>query len=124
MTAHSQPCAAICGAKGVGKSTFARLLVNSLLNQHASVAFLDADCGQPELTVPGQAPAQEPKCKARSVRMPLFCVRSCTVRRSAHWRHAGTFLEVAVLLCLLLRLCGRVAVGFCNRRQLNGNTTC
>jgi polynucleotide 5'-hydroxyl-kinase GRC3/NOL9 len=32
---------AVCGAKNVGKSSFARLLVNVLLNSHPCVAFLD-----------------------------------------------------------------------------------
>jgi polynucleotide 5'-hydroxyl-kinase GRC3/NOL9 len=58
----------ICGAKGVGKSTFLRYAANRLLsgptkrgsdgNRHRSsrrrsVAILDLDCGQPELGVPG-----------------------------------------------------------------------
>ncbi len=46
---------AVCGSKNVGKSTFARLLVNSLLNAHPHVAFLDIDCGQPEFTCPGKS---------------------------------------------------------------------
>ena len=50
----TQPlCIAACGCKGAGKSTLARLLVNSLLNCHHQVALLDTDCGQPELTPPG-----------------------------------------------------------------------
>ena len=49
------PCVAVAGSKGVGKSTLARLLVNSLLNVSPAVAFLDTDCGQPELTVPGMS---------------------------------------------------------------------
>lgn len=44
---------AVTGSKGVGKSTLARLLVNSLLEACPVVAFLDTDCGQSELTVPG-----------------------------------------------------------------------
>ena len=49
---------AVTGSKGVGKSTLARLLVNSLLEACPVVAFLDTDCGQSELTVPGeQTPA-------------------------------------------------------------------
>ena len=51
------PCVAVVGSKGVGKSTVARLLVNSLLEVSPVVAFLDTDCGQSELTVPGQQPA-------------------------------------------------------------------
>ena len=47
--------AAVCGSKGTGKSTFGRLLLNSLLNTCSKVAWLDTDCGQPEFTVPGQS---------------------------------------------------------------------
>ncbi|KAK9813030.1 hypothetical protein WJX72_007830 [[Myrmecia] bisecta] len=43
----------VCGSKGVGKSTCARLLVNTLLNCYPRVAYLDTDCGQAEFTVPG-----------------------------------------------------------------------
>ncbi|DAZ97462.1 TPA: hypothetical protein N0F65_009945 [Lagenidium giganteum] len=43
----------VCGAKGVGKSTFCRYLVNRLLSRFDVVAFLDTDLGQPELTPPG-----------------------------------------------------------------------
>ncbi|KAJ1972917.1 Polynucleotide 5'-hydroxyl-kinase grc3, partial [Dimargaris verticillata] len=47
------PVAVVAGAKGVGKSTFARHLVNQLLNVHQRVAFLDTDLGQPEFGPPG-----------------------------------------------------------------------
>lgn len=47
------PVIAVCGPKKVGKSTFARLLVNSLLSCHPCVTYLDTDCGQPEFTAPG-----------------------------------------------------------------------
>ncbi|KAG1671780.1 hypothetical protein FOA52_000157 [Chlamydomonas sp. UWO 241] len=43
----------VLGAKGSGKSSLARLLVNSLLNHVPEVVFLDTDLGQPELTPPG-----------------------------------------------------------------------
>ncbi len=49
----------ICGAKGVGKSTFLRYLNNRLLQSNSNdkhpcpVAILDADVGQPELAPPG-----------------------------------------------------------------------
>ena len=46
----------VCGSKNTGKSSFARLLVNALLSQHGIVAYLDTDCGQPELTAPGESP--------------------------------------------------------------------
>lgn len=44
---------AVMGAKGAGKSTFMRVLANRLLADTPRVAFLDSDCGQPELTPPG-----------------------------------------------------------------------
>ncbi|KAF1326326.1 Polynucleotide 5'-hydroxyl-kinase nol9, partial [Globisporangium splendens] len=43
----------VCGAKGVGKSTFCRYLVNRLLSHYGMVAFLDTDLGQSEFTPPG-----------------------------------------------------------------------
>ncbi|RHX96845.1 hypothetical protein DYB25_004164 [Aphanomyces astaci] len=43
----------VCGAKGVGKSTFSRYVVNRLLNVYPMVAYLDTDVGQPELAAPG-----------------------------------------------------------------------
>ena len=46
-------CVLVCGSKNTGKSSLARLLVNALLSKHGTVAFLDTDCGQPELTPPG-----------------------------------------------------------------------
>lgn len=48
------PAVAVVGSKGVGKSILGRLLVNSLLEASPVVAYLDTDCGQSELTVPGQ----------------------------------------------------------------------
>ena len=47
------PAAVVVGSKGAGKSTLTRLLVNSLLEAAPAVAYLDTDCGQSELTVPG-----------------------------------------------------------------------
>ena len=44
----------VCGAKGVGKSTLCRFLVNRMLSQHREVAYMDCDLGQPEFTAPGQ----------------------------------------------------------------------
>ncbi|KAK4046361.1 Polynucleotide 5'-hydroxyl-kinase grc3 [Microbotryomycetes sp. JL201] len=41
------------GPKRVGKSAFARQLVNTILQSHKEVAFLDTDLGQPEFTPPG-----------------------------------------------------------------------
>ncbi|BGO95163.1 hypothetical protein NBRC10512_001890 [Rhodotorula toruloides] len=41
------------GPKRVGKSTFAKMLVNQLLERYEKVAYLDTDLGQPEFTPPG-----------------------------------------------------------------------
>ena len=43
----------ICGGKGVGKSTFSRYAVNTLLNDYPIVAYIEADVGQPEFTPAG-----------------------------------------------------------------------
>ena len=51
----------VCGAKNAGKSTFCRALLNALVGSDANpngphipaVAYLEADCGQPEFTPPG-----------------------------------------------------------------------
>ncbi|KAM0791030.1 hypothetical protein ACM66B_004327 [Microbotryomycetes sp. NB124-2] len=45
--------ALVQGPKRVGKSTLARQLVNTILQTHAQVAFLDTDLGQPEFAPPG-----------------------------------------------------------------------
>jgi polynucleotide 5'-hydroxyl-kinase GRC3/NOL9 len=51
--------AVVCGAKGVGKSTFLRYLANRFLSLEGTgdlpqrVAILDADTGQPEMSPPG-----------------------------------------------------------------------
>ena len=43
----------MCGSKNVGKSGFAKLLANNLLNRASQVGFMDTDLGQPEFTPPG-----------------------------------------------------------------------
>lgn len=43
----------IAGAKGSGKSTLCRCLINQMLDFVPEVAFLDLDPGQPEFTPPG-----------------------------------------------------------------------
>jgi mRNA cleavage and polyadenylation factor CLP1 P-loop len=43
----------VCGAKGVGKSTSVRYVVNRLLSKTDAVAIIDCDLGQPEFTTPG-----------------------------------------------------------------------
>lgn len=47
------PIVVVCGAQNVGKSTFARFLVNTLLRRYKKVGYLDTDVGQPEFTPPG-----------------------------------------------------------------------
>lgn len=48
----------IAGAKGVGKSTFGRYLINQLLQVTPVLAYLDTDVGQPEFTAPGMISLQ------------------------------------------------------------------
>ncbi|KAI8822098.1 Pre-mRNA cleavage complex II protein Clp1-domain-containing protein [Fimicolochytrium jonesii] len=43
----------VVGSKNMGKSTFARYLVNKLLNRYERVAYLDCDLGQSEFTPAG-----------------------------------------------------------------------
>ncbi|KAJ3815166.1 hypothetical protein F5876DRAFT_31318 [Lentinula aff. lateritia] len=50
---HSPNIYLIKGPKKVGKSSFARTLVNRLLSQHNTIAYLDLDPGQSEFTPAG-----------------------------------------------------------------------
>lgn len=43
----------VCGVRNVGKSTFIRILINTLLNHTSSVDYLEADLGQTEFTPAG-----------------------------------------------------------------------
>ncbi|KAM8830247.1 polynucleotide 5'-hydroxyl-kinase NOL9 isoform 1-T1 [Synchiropus picturatus] len=43
----------VCGAKNVGKSTYIRVLLNTLLNHTTSVDYLEGDLGQTEFTPSG-----------------------------------------------------------------------
>lgn len=43
----------VCGAKNVGKSTFIRTLINTLLNHTTSVDYMEGDLGQTEFTPAG-----------------------------------------------------------------------
>ncbi|XP_046850669.1 polynucleotide 5'-hydroxyl-kinase NOL9-like isoform X2 [Xenia sp. Carnegie-2017] len=47
------PIVLICGGKNVGKSTFARYLMNDFLNNQSSLYFMETDVGQTEFTPPG-----------------------------------------------------------------------
>ena len=46
------PVVLICGGKNVGKSTFARYLMNKLLNTQKPLCYLETDVGQSEFTPP------------------------------------------------------------------------
>lgn len=67
LIASDRMAVMVCGPKGAGKSTFCRMLVNTLLSKMHSlqqndrvtpspdfVAFLDLDPGQPEYSPPGE----------------------------------------------------------------------
>ncbi|WOK91327.1 polynucleotide 5'-hydroxyl-kinase NOL9-like isoform X2 [Canna indica] len=43
----------VCGPGNSGKSTFSRILLNTLLQSYKRVAYLDTDVGQPEFSTPG-----------------------------------------------------------------------
>ncbi|KAL1020591.1 hypothetical protein UPYG_G00002140 [Umbra pygmaea] len=47
------PVILVCGARNVGKSTFNRHLINTLLNHTAGVEYLECDLGQTEFTPSG-----------------------------------------------------------------------
>lgn len=47
------PVILVCGGKNVGKSTFIRHLINTLLNHTTSVDYMEGDLGQTEFTPPG-----------------------------------------------------------------------
>ncbi|MGH0186538.1 UNVERIFIED_CONTAM: hypothetical protein FKN15_021954 [Acipenser sinensis] len=47
------PVILVCGGKGVGKSSFNRHLINTLLNHVSCVDYLECDLGQTEFTPPG-----------------------------------------------------------------------
>ncbi|XP_072334254.1 LOW QUALITY PROTEIN: polynucleotide 5'-hydroxyl-kinase NOL9 [Scyliorhinus torazame] len=47
------PIILVCGGKNIGKSTFHRYLLNSLLNHIPCVEFLELDVGQTEFSPPG-----------------------------------------------------------------------
>ncbi|XP_020098104.1 polynucleotide 5'-hydroxyl-kinase NOL9-like [Ananas comosus] len=47
------PIALVCGPGNSGKSTFSRLLLNTLLRRYKRVGYLDTDVGQPEFATPG-----------------------------------------------------------------------
>ena len=50
----TSPVVVLCGARNVGKSSFARLLLNRALSEGATgVRFLESDLGQPEFTPAG-----------------------------------------------------------------------
>lgn len=67
----------ICGAKGVGKSTFLRFIVNQLLKTYPKVCILETDLGQPELTVPGLI-------SLHVVDQPLLSASHHNVRQQPH----------------------------------------
>ncbi|CAG8454517.1 4313_t:CDS:10 [Ambispora leptoticha] len=47
------PVIILFGHKKVGKSTFSKFLINTLLNRHPRIAYIESDIGQPEFTPSG-----------------------------------------------------------------------
>ncbi|KAI0515536.1 hypothetical protein KFK09_008201 [Dendrobium nobile] len=52
-TSFPPPITFICGPANCGKSSFSRLLLNTLLKRYKRVAYLDTDVGQPEFGTTG-----------------------------------------------------------------------
>lgn len=52
------PIIVVCGPRKVGKSSFARFLVNSSLQKYAQVIMMDLDCGQTEFMPPASVSAK------------------------------------------------------------------
>lgn len=83
----------IRGPKGVGKSTFARSLLNTLAHsgQSRKVAFLDLDLGQPELNLPGTVSLLLLNDKEDSSTLPLlspsWLTQSASSSASSHHHH-------------------------------------
>lgn len=55
ITTKSCPIVFVVGGRNVGKTTYSKYLVNSLLNTHASVGYLDCDLSVPEFSPFGLA---------------------------------------------------------------------
>lgn len=53
LASKALPSVMVCGGKDTGKSTFASHLVNTLLNVHTKVAYMECDMGQPQFTPSG-----------------------------------------------------------------------
>nr|XP_033485141.1 polynucleotide 5'-hydroxyl-kinase NOL9 [Epinephelus lanceolatus] len=75
----------VCGTKNVGKSTFIRTLINTLLNHTTSVDYLEGDLGQTEFTPAG--------CLSLStVREPLLgppFTHQCTPEHMIYYGHSS-----------------------------------
>ncbi|CAG8512517.1 11888_t:CDS:10 [Ambispora gerdemannii] len=50
---QTHPVIILFGRKNVGKSTFSKILTNTLLNRHPRIAYIESDIGQPEFTPSG-----------------------------------------------------------------------
>ncbi|KAI8967030.1 hypothetical protein BDF20DRAFT_903008 [Mycotypha africana] len=53
MEQERPPVSVICGAKDMGKSSFARYYINRLLSRYKRVAYIETDVGQSEFTPAG-----------------------------------------------------------------------
>ncbi|XP_044067655.1 polynucleotide 5'-hydroxyl-kinase NOL9 [Siniperca chuatsi] len=80
----------VCGTKNVGKSTFIRILINTLLNHTSSVDYLEGDLGQTEFTPAG--------CLSLStVREPLLgppFTHQCTPEHMIYYGHSSCELDL------------------------------
>ncbi len=78
ITSKEYSVTLVLGSKNVGKSTYCRCLVNSLLSHFSRVAFLDIDVGQGEYVTEGiltLSTIEEPQLRSSSVpcvKEPVF----------------------------------------------------
>jgi len=86
------------GPKRVGKSTFAKMLLNSLLARYGAVAYLDTDLGQPEFTPSGFLSLNVLRRPALGASLPLAAAPERTLTRLLNSCAGPSFTHIALPL--------------------------
>ncbi|KAM0865631.1 hypothetical protein ACQ4PT_043135 [Festuca glaucescens] len=94
------PVVLVCGPANSGKSTFSRLLINSLLPRYGRVGYLDSDVGQPEFSPPGCLSIHVVDEAIADLRYPVFreAERCCFYGDISSKRDPETYLNSLFLL--------------------------
>ncbi|XP_047061046.1 polynucleotide 5'-hydroxyl-kinase NOL9-like [Lolium rigidum] len=94
------PVVLVCGPANSGKSTFSRLLINSLLPRYGRVGYLDTDVGQPEFSPPGCLSVHVVDEPIADLRYPVFreAERCCFYGDISSKRDPETYLNSLFLL--------------------------